>query len=221
MEKSYTRTRDFQISKDAMVEKLTSVLPHYAVVTPSESSSAIIEAVAMPSALIPLEFPFRVEVQPFRNHYSRVILTCLSPSTDKKEILAARLLFPAILKSLTTGAIYPERWTMDRMLQTHPQLPWCVGLGGVIGIIVGQLVESRYSIQNALCAGYTPGSGSGCGNYTAYYDIGMLLFILGIVAVVAAVAFVVVSRKNNSTSTNTSPPSGSGTQRDDPDSSSS
>jgi hypothetical protein len=99
MEKSYTRTRDFQISKDVMVEKLTSVLPHYAVVPPSGSSSAIIEAVATPSALIPLEFPFRVEVQTFRNHYSRVILTCLSPSTHKQEILAARLLFPAILKS--------------------------------------------------------------------------------------------------------------------------
>jgi site-specific recombinase len=75
-------------------------------------------------------------------------------------------------------------------------LPLVVGIGGDVCIVIGQLLESHYAIQNAFCAGCTPGSASGYSEYTTYYQGGLFLFILGIVAIVVAIGLAVVYRRD-------------------------
>lgn len=71
-----------------------------------------------------------------------------------------------------------------------------VGIGGDVGIVIGQPLESHHAIQNGFCAGYTPGSDSGRSTYTTYYPGGLFLVILGIVAIVVAVGLAAACRRD-------------------------
>lgn len=205
MDNIYSATRDYSLSPSILLGKLQLLLPQYATILDKDSDATVIDAQALPSDLVPCEFAFRAEVQTFDNHFSRVTLTCLSPTFNKQESLAAHRLFPAIFMNLKNGGVHPGTLNVDGMLHSRPHLPLTVGIGGIVGLIIGQLLESHYSAYNFLCTGYTPGSGTGCGAYTAYYDIGIFLFILGIVAVVVAVGLTIVSKRHNTATVATSP----------------
>ncbi len=181
----YSTECDYNLPPGDVFAKVRAGLSTRTSITNEDSANWHIDAKVLHPSAARSGFAISAQVSPVSGSSSRLVLSASAIDGIEPDASSARKLFSVLLGDVekSPGA------TIARLMTSKSAVMFIVG--GVIAILIGQAIKGHYAAYNALCTGYTPGSGTGCSAYVAWYDIGTWLFVLGILAVVGAIGLLI------------------------------